>query len=91
MPALGRMQTAPINSPPSRIEAELLRVRAHLDRSEFAQVLSTGQALLREIPENRDLLYMIAVSQRYLHRIPDALATLEVLARHHPTYSRLFQ
>jgi tetratricopeptide (TPR) repeat protein len=88
---IGRMQAATINSPPSRIETELLRVRAHLDRSEFAQVLSAGQALLREIPENRDLLYMIAVSQRYLHRIPDALATLDVLEKHHPTYSRLFQ
>ena len=68
-----------------------MRVRAHLDRGEFAQALSAGQPLLREIPQNRDLLYMIAVSQRYLHRIPDALATLDVLERYHPAYSRLFQ
>ena len=34
---------------------------------------------------------MIAVSQRYLKRIPEALATLERLERHHPSFSRLFQ
>ena len=68
-----------------------MRVRSYLDRSEFAQALQAGRALLAEIPQNRDLLYMIAVSQRYLQQIPDALATLEVLERHHPAYSRLFQ
>ena len=83
--------TATNKPPPSRIETELLRVRAHLDRGEFAQALGVGQPLLREIPENRDLLYMIAVSQRYLHRIPDALATLDILESYHPAYSRLFQ
>src|SRR6202042_1144828 len=35
--------------------------------------------------------YMMAVSQRYLQRIPDALATLERLQSHHPGFSRLFQ
>ncbi len=68
-----------------------MRVRSYLDRSEFAQALQAGRALLTEIPQNRDLLYMIAVSQRYLQQIPDALATLEVLEKHHPAYSRLFQ
>ena len=34
---------------------------------------------------------MIAVAQRYLERIPDALATLAELERHHPQFSRLFQ
>ena len=34
---------------------------------------------------------MIAVSQRYLGRIPDALATLAVLERHHPRYAWLYQ
>ena len=42
-------------------------------------------------PENRDVLYMIAVSQRYLERISDALATLRVLEEHHPGYGRLYQ
>jgi tetratricopeptide (TPR) repeat protein len=34
---------------------------------------------------------MLAVSQRFLNDVPGALATLELLERHHPTFSRLYQ
>ena len=85
------MQTPNVNPSPSRIETEVRRIRAHLDRSEFKDALRRAQALLAEVPENRDVLYMAAVSQRYLKLIPDALATLAELERHHPRYSRLFQ
>ena len=67
------------------------RIRSHLDRSEFKEALRLAQELRPEVPENRDVLYMAAVSQRYLARIPDALATLAELEGHHPGYSRLFQ
>jgi predicted Zn-dependent protease len=80
-----------LNPPPSRIETEVRRIRSHLDRSEFKKALRLAQELLAEVPENRDILYMAAVSQRYLKLIPDALATLAVLEKHHPNYSRLFQ
>jgi tetratricopeptide (TPR) repeat protein len=75
----------------SRIEAEVLRIRALMERGAFGEALGAAQALQAEVPENRDVLYMIAVSQRYLHRIPDALATLARLEQLHPGYSRLFQ
>jgi tetratricopeptide (TPR) repeat protein len=67
------------------------RVRAHLDRNEYGEALRLARELLAEVPENRDVLYMAAVSQRYLKLIPDALSTLAELERHHPAYSRLFQ
>ena len=85
------MPAATIDPPPPLLETELRRVRAHIDRGEFAPALQAAQALLPHSPKNRDLLYMIAVSQRYLGRIPDALATLAELESHHPAYSRLFQ
>jgi tetratricopeptide (TPR) repeat protein len=44
-----------------------------------------------EVPQNRDVLYMLAVGLRYLTRIPEALATLAELEKHHPAYARLFQ
>ena len=44
-----------------------------------------------EVPQNRDVLYMLAVGLRYLTRIPEALATLAELEKHHPGYARLFQ
>ena len=78
-------------SPVSPVEAEVLRIRRLMEATDYAAALETGQALLRQVPENRDVLYMIAVSQRYLHQTDHALATLARLEATHPTYSRLFQ
>ena len=58
---------------------------------QFAEVATAATALLAEVPENRDVLYLLAVSQRYLGRIADALRTLEGFASLHPDYGRLFQ
>ncbi len=82
--------TAP-SPPPSRIEARVLDIRAQMERSQFGAALAEAQALESEVPQNRDVLYMIAVSQRYLGRIADALATLSRLEKFHPKFSRLFQ
>ncbi len=82
---------AVVDRPMSPVEAEVRRIRELLDRGEFEPAREAAQALLTQVPENRDVLYMLAVSQRYLQRIPDALATLARLERLYPTYSRLFQ
>jgi tetratricopeptide (TPR) repeat protein len=90
----GRALFAEAAQPPpasSRIEAEVLRLRALLEQSQFVAALADAETLLRQVPENRDVWYIIAVSQRYLQRIPDALATLARLEQLHPGYSRLFQ
>ena len=76
---------------PSRIESEVIRIRALLQKNEFAAALAAAEPLLVEVPENRDVLYMIAVAQRYLHRTQEALATLDRLEKLHPAYSRLYQ
>jgi predicted Zn-dependent protease len=75
----------------SAIESEVLRARELLGKRQFAAALSVAQALVAKVPENRDVLYLIAVNQRYLGQIADALETLKGLERHHPTYGRLFQ
>lgn len=80
-----------LNPPPTRIETQVRRIRELLETSQFASALAAAQALLPEVPENRDVLYAIAISQRYLSRIPEALATLAELEVHHPDYGRLFQ
>jgi tetratricopeptide (TPR) repeat protein len=76
---------------PSRIESEILRLRGLMEKGQFPAALSAAEALLEEVPENRDVWYIIAVSQRYLRRIADALATLARFEQLHPDYSRLFQ
>ena len=83
-------QEAP-DPPTSPVEAEVRRVRALLEQKQFAAASTAAQALLEEVPENRDVLYLLAVGQRYLGRIADALATLARFEKLHPQYSRLYQ
>src|SRR5579871_510840 len=78
-------------TPESRIEEEVRHVRALLEKRQLAQALAAAQALLVEVPQNRDVLYLIAVSQRYLGRVADALTTLASFEALHPdsaVYSR---
>jgi tetratricopeptide (TPR) repeat protein len=64
---------------------EFTKTRRHIE------ALTTAEPLATQFPGNRDLLYLIALNQRYLSRIPEALGTLERLEQHHPRYSRLHQ
>ncbi len=75
----------------SPIEQQLARIRELTNRRQFLEALSAAEALARAVPENRDVLHLIALNQRQLQRIPEALATLERLERLHPRYSRLYQ
>ncbi len=85
------MQAAEDAATPSPVETEVLRIRGLLERQQFAGALEAAERLAREVPQNRDVLYMKAVSLRYLQRIPEALATLAELEGFHPTFSRLYQ
>ena len=85
------MPVATALPPKSSVETEVLRIRGLLDKSQFAPALAAAEALLARVPENRDVWYMLAVSQRYLGRVADALATLARFEAIHPEYSRLFQ
>ena len=85
------MTQAEVSPHVSPVESEVLRARALLERRQFGAALEAAQALIVQVPENRDVLYLIAVSQRYLGRISDALTTLERFESVHPTYGRLFQ
>jgi tetratricopeptide (TPR) repeat protein len=79
---------ADISSP---VETEVLRIRGLMEQRQFASALAAAEALAGDYPQNRDALYMMAVCQRYLERVPDALATLVRLEKWHPKFSRLFQ
>ena len=77
---------------PTRVATEIQRIQSLLGRAQYAAGLEAVAALQAELPPgHRDALYAQAVSQRYLGRIPDALATLAELEKHHPRYARLFQ
>jgi len=95
MPALfcagPQVDATAFNSTPSPIELEVRRIQGLLKSRHLAESLRAAEALAAEVPENRDVLYLIAASQRHLNKIPEALATLVRLERHHPAFSRLYQ
>ena len=49
---------------PSPIEARVGQARALVQKREYAAALAAAQTLPTEVPENRDVLYLIAVCQR---------------------------
>ena len=73
------------------VASDASRLRALFKERRFSDLLQLGQALLAEKPDERDAHLFVAIAQRYLGRIPEALATLETLERHHPRFSRLHE
>ena len=78
-------------APPSSVELEVERIRALTKQYRFREAFDAADALRPEVPENRDVLYLIAICQRQLGQMPDALSTLEQLEKLHPRFSRLYQ
>jgi len=78
-------------SQPSAVESEVRRIRGLVAERRFTQALQATDALRITVPENRDVLYLRALAQRHLGDVPAALATLAVLERLHPRFSRLYQ
>ena len=70
---------------------EMNRIRELTRQRCYGEALAAAHALSVTLPKNRDLLYLLAVNQRCLNRIPDALTTLAQLEREHPDLSRLYQ
>ena len=71
--------------------ADVPQLRALLRERRFDEVLRAGEALLARSADLRDARLLMAVAQRYLGRIGDALNTLAALERHHPRFSRLYE
>ena len=67
------------------------RLRELLRQHHFSEALTTAQAVLAESPGQRDALLTMAIAQRFLGRIPQALETLAALERQHPRFSRLYE
>ena len=75
----------------SGVEVEVQAIRQLLKQQQFADAVTAAQALRARVPENRDVLYLLALGLRQARRIPEALAVLEDMERHHPGSSLLYQ
>ena len=71
--------------------SEESRIAALVHARRFGDALTAAEALVALAPQSRDALCLLALSQRHLNRIPDALATLSRLEALHPGFSGLFQ
>ena len=78
-----------VTSSPSEIE--LRRIQDLLERGHFVEALAAAETIARLEPENRDVLYVQAVSHRCLNDIPAAIAILQALEARYPRFSRLYQ
>jgi tetratricopeptide (TPR) repeat protein len=76
---------------PSPVEAEVSRIQGLLQNGQYAEALVASDALYSAYPANRDVIYVRAVSLRYLNRIEEALDTLRDLQQKTPGFSRLYQ
>jgi tetratricopeptide (TPR) repeat protein len=75
----------------SAVELEVERIRRLVSEQRFTEALQAAGALLLTVPENRDVLYLHALTERRLGDIPAALATLVTFEKFHPRFSRLYQ
>src|SRR5882724_5891664 len=76
---------------PASVELEVQRIRGLVHGHRFGEAVAAAGSLRTLYPENRDVLYLLALAQRQTHRFADALDTLADMERHHPGASRLYQ
>jgi len=81
----------PSRSEPVVNEFEIARIRELSNRGRHREALAAAEKLAATDGSNRDVVYLIAANQRCLHRIPEALETLQRLEQQHPGFSLLFQ
>ncbi len=70
---------------------EIAALRSLVREQRFPEVLTAGASVLAAEPGQRDALLCLAIAQRYLKRVPEALQTLTTLEQHHPRFSRLYE
>ena len=75
----------------SSIELGLDHAKELMQVGKFLEAENNLKRLLSESPKNGDMLYMLAVTQRYQKHYPEALETLKQLRSLAPDHSRAYQ
>jgi tetratricopeptide (TPR) repeat protein len=78
-------------APASPTELDVARLRQLQRAGRHDEALDGAKSRLRDLPENRDLWLILAVSLRYLLRIDEALEALDRAQELHPRFSRLHE
>ena len=72
-------------------QLELLRIRELTQSGRHGDALLALDALSADALEHRDAIFLRAVNERYLHRVTEALCTLDRLEQRHMGFARLYQ
>ncbi|WP_019528786.1 tetratricopeptide repeat-containing sulfotransferase family protein [Dasania marina] len=73
------------------ISSALAKAQQLLQTGKLQESLLAGQELIKQSPTNIDILYLIAVCQRYLKQPLQSLDTLSKLLSINPSYGRAYQ
>ena len=79
------------STPTATIATQSAQLAVLLRQRRFAEALAAGQALHTQAPARREVLLYVAIAQRFLGQVADALNTLATLEHHHPGFSRLYE
>ena len=74
-----------------QIDERLEQAKSLLENSRLVEAEKHTEKILSDFPENAEALYILAVCQRYLNRLEEALKTLSRLKKIRPGYGRAFQ
>lgn len=85
------MTPAPAVAGTPSVDPELESIRGLVRERRFAEAVEAARVYESRMPASREALYLMALAQRNLQRVDDALATLARLEREHPDYGRLHQ
>src|SRR5579862_3647498 len=75
----------------SPIELEIGRIRELSNGGHYREALTAAEVLAAAVPQNRDVVYLIAANQRCLNLIHEAVQSLQRLEQQHPRFSLLYQ
>ncbi|MCR8922084.1 sulfotransferase [Dasania sp. GY-MA-18] len=73
------------------IRTALAAAQKQLQAGQLQEALQSGQELLKQDPENIEVLYLLAVCQRYQKQPQESLKTLAKLLEINPNYGRAYQ
>ena len=74
-----------------QIDERLEQAKSLLENSRLVEAEKHTEKILNDFPRNAEALYILAVCQRYLNRLEEALKTLSRLKKIRPGYGRAFQ
>jgi tetratricopeptide (TPR) repeat protein len=80
-----------LSTVPAGPGARLPALRELMRQRKFAEALKSARALLIDYPRHRELLLLASIAERFLGRIPEALDSVETLARYYPDFSRVYE